>query len=92
MYRNNYHYNLLNLKGLVVLAKHSKKYKEPKASKDIFESKIKAIDKDINFDGEKLTLTQILLSIFKYCQSKVNSNESTNNNFYPERIYKQAYN
>ena len=45
MYRNNDHYNSLNLKGLVILTKYSKKKREPKACKHIFESKMKAIDK-----------------------------------------------
>ena len=52
MYRNNYHYNLLNLKGSVIPTKHSNNKKELKADKHIFESKMKAIDKDINFAGE----------------------------------------
>ena len=43
MYRNNDHYNSLNLKGSVIVTKHSKNKKEPKASKHIFESKIKAV-------------------------------------------------
>ena len=45
MYRNNDHYNSLNLKGSVIVTKHSKRKMEPKASKHIFESKIKAIEK-----------------------------------------------
>ena len=52
MYRNNDHYNSLNLKGLVIPTKHSMNKKEHKASKHTFESNIKAIDKDINFAGE----------------------------------------
>ena len=53
MYRNNDYYNSLNLKGSVILTKHSKKKKEPKGSKHIFESKIKIIDKNVNFAGKK---------------------------------------
>ena len=55
---------------------------------------MKTIDKDINFAGEKAVSysENSLLSIFKYCQSKLNSNESTNNHIYPEIIYKQSYN
>ena len=53
MYRNNDHYNSLNLKGSVIVTKHSKNKKEPKASKHIIESKIKAVDKNVNFAGEK---------------------------------------
>ena len=30
--------------------------------------------------------------MLKYCRSKLNSNESTNNHIYPERIYKQPFN
>ena len=73
----------------MIQIKHSKKNKEPKASKHIFESKIKAIDKDINFIGEKADSysENSLLSIFKYWQSKLNSNESTNNRIYLRRIY-----
>ena len=60
MYRNNDHYNSLNLKGSVIMTKHSKK--KPKASKHIFESKIKEIDKKVNLIGEKkLTLIQKIL-------------------------------
>ena len=36
MHRNNYHYNLLNLKGSVIPTKHSNKKKELKAVKHIF--------------------------------------------------------
>ena len=62
MYRNNDHYNSLNLKGSVFMTKHFKKKKEPKASKHIFESKIKSIDKKVNLIGEKkLTLIQKIL-------------------------------
>ena len=55
---------------------------------------MKAIDKNINFAGEKAySYSEIfLLSIFKYCQLKLNSNESTNNHINSERIYKQTYN
>ena len=43
---------------------------------------------------KKLTLTQKILYFLssKYWQSKLNSNESTNNHIYPEGIYKQPYN
>ena len=94
MYRNNDHYNSLNLKSSVIVTKRSKRKKEPKANKHIFESKIKAIDKNINFAGEKADSysENSLLSIFKYWQSKLNSNESTNNHTYPEGIYKQQFN
>ena len=94
MYRNNDHYNSLNLKGSVIVTKHSKNKKEPKASKHIFESKIKAVDKNVNFAGEKADSysENSLLSIFKYWQPKLNSNESTNNLIYPEGIHKQPYN
>ena len=93
MYKNSDHYNSLNLKGSVILTKHSKKKKKPKASKQIFESKIKAIDTNVNFAGEKADSHSefFLLSIFKYWQSKINSNKSTNNHIYPEGIYKQPY-
>ena len=53
MYRINNNYNSLNLKDLVIPKKHSKKKNKPKVSKRIFESKMKAIDKDINFAGAK---------------------------------------
>ena len=53
MYRNNDHYNSLNLKGSVIVTKHSKRKRELKAIKHIFESKMKDIDKNINFVGEK---------------------------------------
>ena len=78
----------------MIVTKHSKNKKEPKASKHIFESKIKAVDKNVNFAGEKADSysENSLLSIFKYWQSKLNSNESTNNHIYPEGIYKQPYN
>ena len=68
MYRNNDHYNSLNLKGSVIVTKHSKNKKEHKASKHIFESKIKAFDKNVNFAGEKADSysENSLLSIFKY--------------------------
>ena len=94
MYRNNDHYNSLNLKGSVIVTKHSKNKNEPKASKHIFESKIKAVDKNVNFAGEKAYSysENSLLLIFKYWQSKLNSNESTNNHIYPDGIYKQPYN
>ena len=94
MYRNNDHYNSLNLKGSVIVAKHSKNKKEPKANKHIFESKIKAVDKNVNFTGEKADSysENSLLYIVKYWQSKLNSDESTNNHIYPEEIYKQPYN
>ena len=93
MYRNNDHYNSLNLEGSVILTWHSKKKKKPKDSKHIFESKIKAIDNNVNFAGKKADSysENSLLSIFKYWQSKLNSNESTNNHIYPEGIYKQPY-
>ena len=39
-----------------------------------------------------LTQKNSLHSIFKYCQSKLNFNDSTNNDIYPERIYNQQYN
>ena len=52
MYRDNYHYNLLNLKGSVIPTNHYNKKKEPKADERIFESKMKAIDEDINFADE----------------------------------------
>ena len=42
----------------MILTKHSKKKKEPKVSKHIFESKMKVIDKDIKLQEKKLTLTQ----------------------------------
>ena len=70
MYRNNDHYNSLNLKGSVIVTKHSKNKKEPKASKHIFESKIKAVDKNVNFAGEKQTLTQ---KIFYFLSSNIDS-------------------
>ena len=94
MYRNNDNYNSLNLKGSMIQTKHSKKKKENKVSKHIYESKMKATDKDINFAGVKADShsKNSLLSIFKYCQSKLNSNESTNNHIYPKSIYKQPYN
>ena len=94
MYRNNDHYNSLNLKGSVIVTKHSKRKRELKAIKHIFESKMKDIDKNINFVGEKADSysENSLFSIFKYWQSKLNSNESTNNHIYPEGIYKQQYN
>ena len=49
---------------------------------------MRAIDKDINIAGEKADSysENSLLSIFKYWQSKLNSNESTNNYIYPKRI------
>ena len=77
----------------MILAKYSKKKKETKASKHIFESKIKFIDNNVNFAWEKADSysENSLLSIFKYWQSKLNSNESTNNHIYPEGIYKQPY-
>ena len=55
---------------------------------------MKAIDKNINFAGEKVNSysENSLLSIFKYCQLELNSNETTNNHIYPEKIYKQPYN
>ena len=37
----------------MIVTKHSKNKKEPKASKHIFESKIKAANKNANFAGEK---------------------------------------
>ena len=43
---------MLNLKGSVIPTNHYKKKKEPKADERIFESKMKAIDEDINFAGE----------------------------------------
>ena len=78
----------------MIPTKDSKKKKEPKASKHIFESKIKSVDKNVNFAGEKAGSysENSLLSIFKYWWSKLNSNESTNNHIYPEGIYKQPYN
>ena len=56
-------------------------------------NKIKAIDKNVNFAWEKADSysENSLLSIFKYWQSKLNSNESTNH-IYHEGIYKQPYN
>ena len=94
IYRNNDHYNSLNFKGSVIVTKHSKNKKEPKARKHIFESKIKAVDKNVNFAEEKADSysENSLLFIFKYWKSKLNSNESTNNHIYPEGIYKQPYN
>ena len=99
MYRNNDHYNSLNLKGSMIVTKHSKNKKEPKASKHIFESKIKAVDKNVIFTGEKADSysENSLLSIFKYWQSKLNSNESTtfilkefiNNHIIKERTKKE---
>ena len=55
---------------------------------------MKNIEKDINFDGEKADSysENSLLSIFKYWQSKLNYNESTNNHIYHEKIYKQPCN
>ena len=78
----------------MIVTKHSKNKKEPKASKHTFESKIKTVDKNVNFAWEKAYSfsENSLLSIFKYWQSKLNSHESTNNHIYPEGIYKQPYN
>ena len=52
MYRNNDHYNSLNLKDSVIPTKHFEKKNESKASKHIFKSKMNIVDKDINFAGE----------------------------------------
>ena len=70
MYRNNDHYNSLNLKGSVILTKHSKKKKELKASKHIFESKIKAIGKNVNFAGEKADTIKILYFLSSNIENK----------------------
>ena len=55
---------------------------------------MKTIDKNIHFTGENSNSysENSLLSIFKYFQSKLNSNKSTNNHIYLERIYKLSYN
>ena len=68
MFRNKDNYNSLNWKGSVIVTKHYKKKKEPKSSKHIFVSKIKAIDKNVNFAREKADSysENSLLSIFKY--------------------------
>ena len=50
---------------------------------------MKSVDKDINLVGENVDTysENSLLSIFKYCQSKVSSNKSSNNHILNERIY-----
>ena len=92
IYKNNDHYNSLNLKFLVILTRHSKK-KQPKARKHIFDSKIKPLINEFTLlEKNWLLLRKSLVSIFKYSQSRLNSNESTYSHIYRERFYKQPYN